>query len=231
MEYAEAYLKLMIKPSGNENVVEGDALGKGFENEIDLSGWSWNLANEKRAAKVKNYDGRTKMLDPRRKVSEQKRLTDRLEVYAKEGKTSLVAATRQKLDSLNKSALPGGDRGPEDDSEQGNPLKFSFSKLVDSATWRMLEMMKTGTTFALARVSLVHRAGVRPDSPLYLKLEFTDLLLTSYQLQSQQDEINTDLNEQWEAEFKTVSFSYTPRWDDPTAPQQCAPFEMNPRPA
>jgi len=226
MEYAEVYMLLLRKTTMAP--VVGEAMGEMFWGQIDLNGWTFNLANEERISKLKSQDrARDHKLEQARNDRdkakldrERQRLMSQVAAYNKGGKQALVTATLaqvkqidKQLTSLKEGIDPSSGIDKDLDKEEGNPLKFTFEKRVDTASTQMLNMMKGGVPFEKAVVTIVHRAGIISKIPGLLSLQFSNLLLTNYELTVTQDETGTELKESWDAEFTHVMFEYSRRMD------------------
>ena len=192
--------------------VLGVGMGFGFWGQIDLDGWSWNMNNPKAVKDLKAADKKkSEDLDERKM---QKLLEKAKNEKDPEKKNDLI----EKASFLKKMEVSEKDKrkAAEADSES-NKLKFTFSKRLDTASTQMLNMMKSGSPFQLATVTVVHRAGVWSKIPGFLSIQFFDLLITGYDISVSQDESNTEITEEWEAEFNYVTFAYSRRID-PLAP-------------
>ncbi len=216
MENAEVYMLLLRKTTLAP--VLGEAMGHGFWTQIDLDDWSWNLNNPTRIALTKKDDEARAKASTSYKVESLNKKADRL--FADKKYKAADAARKQASNmlatSIEDTALDASGRNKnknksDDDEDDSNKLKFKFKKRLDAASTQMLNMMKGGIPFQMAMVTVVHRAGVWSKLPGFFSMQFFNLLLTNYDLSVSQDEANTELSEDWEAEYTYVTFEYSRR--------------------
>lgn len=258
MENAEVYMLLLRKTTLAP--VFGEAMYgdlSPFTGQVVIDGWSWNMSNEKRATAPKSQELRERERKLKELRKTKKATEDRarhlkkiavLNDYAQSmgrkenvdeamralGKAAKEVKAIKEMDKKRNDSSDPDDDDDDDWDDDSGKLKFSFQKRLCTASTQMLDMMKGGVPFEKAIVTVVHRAGIWPKMPGFLTIAFSNLLLTKYDLSVSQDNSNTELTEEWEAEFTHVMFEYSKRIDPLKASDVASvggkiPFIMRPR--
>ena len=237
MDVAEAYL-LMFRPTLVPIV--GEAWALGFESQIEVHGWNWNLVNQEEVDRREKEDQEVDeqgslLLDAKpekisaadsAKLAQKRRDDERAAIRNIIDKSSgvapgklneMVAREMDRADVKRKSAetvaVANEKAEAKDDAKKSedNNLKLTFSKRVDFASTQMLNSMKAGDVFPRVLLTLFHRSVT---TPMTLVITMKNLRLLGYKVQVEVSETMADMKEDWEADFTDVSFMYQNR---PTA--------------
>lgn len=237
MDVAEAYM-LMFRPTLVPIV--GEAWGLGFESQIEIHGWNWDMVNqeevdrrEKEDAEIEKQGSLLLGAKPEKtsaedsaKLAQKRRDEERAAIRNIIDKSAgvlpgklneMVAREMDRADAKRKSAEASAvadekaETDDHPDKSEDNNLKLTFSKRVDFASTQMLNSMKAGDVFPRVVLTLFHRSVT---VPLTLVITMKNVRLLAYKVQVDVSETMADMKEDWEADFTDVSFMYQNR---PTA--------------
>lgn len=92
----------------------------------------------------------------------------------------------------------------DDGKDQAVPTKFSFNKAPDRSSTVLMSHLNTSKPFAKADIRLVDWKHSRFE----LRAELTNLRMVSLSFSGQLADASADLDEHWECDFNTVTFSH-----------------------
>jgi type VI protein secretion system component Hcp len=237
VDVAEAYM-LMFRPTLVPIV--GEAWGLGFESQIEIHGWNWDMVNqeevdrrEKEDAEIEKQGSLLLGAKPEKtsaedaaKLAQKRRDEERAAIRNLIDKSAgvlpgklneMVGREMDRADAKRKSAEASAvadeqaETDDHPDKSEDNNLKLIFSKRVDFASTQMLNSMKAGDVFPRVVLTLFHRSVT---VPLTLAITMKNVRLLGYKVQVDVSETMADMKEDWEADFTDVSFMYQNR---PTA--------------